>query len=144
MTNEEGFLSASDDDEFAFLSVSTEVSQSTLYPCQIVIAPGKPVANIPLALAFRPGFELMPLINYYLAKALEGGQYKRSLVKWSDELKDCQPDNVSLGFENIVSAFGFLSLGLFCSVLLFVFEKGFNSRKAVKVVYNNSFYTKSN
>lgn len=122
LNNENGFERVRMDSKFAYLTVTTETIYSPYYPCDIIQSHIS-TFKFPSGLAFRPGFELLPLFNHYLAKLMQSGQYERFRHQHLPRAKSCPPKDLTLGFDNIISAFLLLAVGVLTALILAGSEK---------------------
>ncbi len=92
---------------------------------------------------YSKGFQLKPLFDYYINKMLgifrnksnkaflmlisehltESGQIHRIQSRWKLQAKDCGAAEISIGFENIVSAFAALATGVGVALLVTAAER---------------------
>ena len=99
-------------------------------------------------IAYSKNFPLKPLFDYYIHKLLgkkrlsekkfiwefnkvfftrfilpESGQYRRFVTRWSPVLSHCAASEISIGFDNIVSAFVALAAGAAVALLAAAAER---------------------
>ena len=121
-SNEVGLRMASTESDFAFLTVTPEIEDSEHFPCSIVIIPDI-AFEFPIGLAFRPGFELLPLFNAFIRKALETGQLGQWESRAAPRPKTCPPPDIGVRFENIIFAFAALLVGIASGIILALCER---------------------
>ncbi|TRY78465.1 hypothetical protein TCAL_12931 [Tigriopus californicus] len=117
LNNENGFERVRLDSKFAYLTVTTETIYNPYYPCDVVQSHIS-TFKFPSGMAFRPGFELLPLFNHYLAKLMQSGQYERIRLQHLPRPNSCSPKDLTLGFDNIISAFILLAGGVLAALVL--------------------------
>lgn len=103
--------------------------------CEVAIIP-KILHKEHISFGFQKDSPYLPLFNYQIQIMQENGVFDQIFEKYKVQKQECPGPSLSLGFENCITAFFPIIVGLVISLILFVVEFHPNSWTKLSIFLN--------
>ena len=111
-------------EKYGFINSSGQIQNAVKDSCTIMEIPYN-LNQYDIGFGFPKHFPFIDLFNYFISKNFENGNLKRIKEKWLKKTsKVCGSSTQldSMGFDNVVSAFILIIIGIVITIIVFIIE----------------------